>query len=147
MLMGEYRHNIDDKKRLVIPSKFRSELGDEFILTRGLDKCLFVYSKAEWNKIVDKLKSLPFTHKDARNFTRFFLSGATVCEIDQSGRISITSPLIEYADITKECVIIGANDRLEIWSKESWDTFMADNIDNFSDIAENLFTSGDYNAL
>ena len=147
MLMGEYRHNIDDKKRLVIPSKFRSELGENFILTRGLDKCLFVYSKAEWNKIVDKLKSLPFTQKDARNFTRFFLSGATVCEIDQSGRISITSPLIEYADITKECVIIGANDRLEIWSKESWDTFMADNIDNFSDIAENLFTSGDYNAL
>ena len=147
MLMGEYRHNIDDKKRLVIPSKFRSELGNEFILTRGLDKCLFIYSKHEWNKIVDKLKSLPFTQRDARNFTRFFLSGATVCEIDQSGRISITSPLIEYADITKECVIIGANDRLEIWSKESWETFMADNIDNFSDIAENLFTSGDYNAL
>ena len=147
MLMGEYRHNIDDKKRLVIPSKFRSELGNEFILTRGLDKCLFVYSKHEWNKIVDKLKSLPFTQKDARNFTRFFLSGATVCEIDQAGRISITSPLIEYADITKECVIIGANDRLEIWSKESWETFMTDNIDNFSDIAENLFTSGDYNAL
>ena len=147
MLMGEYRHNIDDKKRLVIPSKFRSELGNEFILTRGLDKCLFIYSKHEWNKIVDKLKSLPFTQKDARNFTRFFLSGATVCEIDQSGRISITSPLIEYADITKECVIIGANDRLEIWSKESWESFMTDNIDNFSDIAENLFTSGDYNAL
>lgn len=147
MLMGEYRHNIDDKKRLVIPSKFRSELGNEFILTRGLDKCLFIYSKHEWNKIVDKLKGLPFTQKDARNFTRFFLSGATVCEIDQSGRISITSPLIEYADITKECVIIGANDRLEIWSKESWETFMNDNIDNFSDIAENLFTSGDYNAL
>ncbi len=147
MLMGEYRHNIDDKKRLVIPSKFRSELGNEFILTRGLDKCLFIYSKHEWNKIVDKLKSLPFTQRDARNFTRFFLSGATVCEIDQSGRISITSPLIEYADITKECVIIGANDRLEIWSKESWETFMTDNIDNFSDIAENLFTSGDYNAL
>jgi len=147
MLMGEYRHNIDDKKRLVIPSKFRSELGNEFILTRGLDKCLFIYSKHEWNKIVDKLKNLPFTQKDARNFTRFFLSGATVCEIDQTGRISITSPLIEYADITKECVIIGANDRLEVWSKESWETFMADNIDNFSDIAENLFTSGDYNAL
>ena len=94
MLMGEYRHNIDDKKRLVIPSKFRSELGDEVVLKRCLDKCLFIYSKAEWNKIVDKLKNLPFTRKDARNFTRFFLSGATVCEIDQTGRISITSPLI-----------------------------------------------------
>ena len=147
MLMGEYRHNIDEKKRLVIPSKFRSELGDEFILTRGLDGCLFVYSNEEWNKIVDKLKNLPFTQKDARFFTRFFLSGATVCEIDQAGRISITSPLIEHAGITKECVVIGANDHIEIWSKESWDKFMNDNIDNFSDIAENLFTTGDYNAL
>jgi MraZ protein len=147
MLMGEYRHNVDEKKRLVIPSKFRSELGDKFILTRGLDKCLFIYSEEEWNKINDKLKALPFTQKDARNFNRFFLSGATVCEIDQAGRISITSPLVEYAGITKECVIIGVGDRLEIWSKESWESFMSDNIDNFSDIAENLFTSGDYNAL
>ena len=147
MLMGEYRHNIDEKKRLVIPSKFRSELGVEFIITRGIDKCLFVYPKNEWNKIVEKLKTLPFTQKDARNFSRLLLSGATVCEIDQTGRVSITSPLIEYADITKECVIIGVNDRLEIWSKESWDKFMNDNMDNFSDIAENLFTTGDYNAL
>ena len=147
MLMGEYRHNIDDKKRLVIPSKFRSELGDEFVLTRGLENCLFIFSKEEWNKTTNRLKSLPFTRKAARNFTRFLLSGATVCEIDQAGRISITSPLIEYADITKECVIIGANDHLEVWAKESWDQFMDDNIDNFSDIAENLFTPGDYNAL
>ena len=147
MLMGEYRHNIDEKKRLVIPSKFRSELGVEFIITRGIDRCLFVYPKNEWNKIVEKLKTLPFTQKDARNFSRLLLSGATVCEIDQTGRVSITSPLIEYADITKECVIIGVNDRLEIWSKESWDKFMNDNMDNFSDIAENLFTTGDYNAL
>jgi MraZ protein len=147
MLMGEYHHNIDEKKRLVMPSKFRSELGEQFILTRGLDKCLFVYSMDDWNKLVEKLKTLPFTHKDARNFTRFLLSGATVCELDQAGRVSITSPLIEYAGLTKECVIIGANDRLEIWSEDSWNKFMEDNIDNLSDIAENLFTSGDYNAL
>src|SRR5574344_6975 len=147
MLMGEYHHNIDEKKRFVMPSKFRSELVDQFILTRGLDKCLFVYSMDDWNKLVEKLKPLPFTHKDARNFTRFLLSGATVCELDQAGRVSITSPLIEYAGLTKECVIIGANDRLEIWSEDSWNKFMEDNIDNLSDIAENLFTSGDYNAL
>jgi MraZ protein len=147
MLIGEYHHNIDDKNRLVIPSKFRADIGSKFILTRGLDKCLFIYSLEEWNSIVAELKKLPFTHKDSRYFTRFFLSGAIECELDNAGRVCITSPLIEYADITKECVIIGANDRLEIWSKESWDTFMADNIDNFSDIAENLFTSGDYNAL
>ena len=147
MLMGEYRHNLDEKKRLVIPSKFRSELGEEFIITRGLDKCLFVYPKDEWNKIISKLKTLPFTQHDARNFIRLLLSGATVCEIDQTGRISITSPLVEYAGITKECVIIGVSDRLEIWAKESWDNFMNDNMDNFSEIAENLFKSGDYDAL
>lgn len=147
MLMGEYHHNIDEKNRLVIPMKFRNELGEKFIITRGLDKCLFVYSIEEWNKIASKLKTLPFTQRDARNFTRFFLSGATDCELDRSGRVSITSPLIEYADISKECVIIGANDRLEIWSKESWDSFMNDNVDQLSDIAENLFTMGDFNAL
>jgi MraZ protein len=147
MLMGEFHHNIDEKNRLVIPSKFRSELGEEFIVTRGLDKCLFVYSMKEWNKLVNKLNTLPFTQKNARNFTRFFLSGAINAEFDRSGRISITSPLIEYADITKECVIIGASDRIEIWSKESWDNFLKENEDSFSDIAENLFSSGDYNAL
>lgn len=147
MLMGEFHHNIDEKNRLVIPSKFRSELGEQFIITRGLDKCLFIYSMNEWNKLVSKLNTLPFTQKNARNFTRFFLSGAINAEFDRSGRVSITSPLIEYADINKECVIIGASDRLEIWSKESWDKFLSDNEENFSDIAENLFTTGDYNAL
>lgn len=147
MLMGEFHHNIDEKNRLVIPSKFRSELGEKFIVTRGLDKCLFVYPFEEWTKITNKLKTLPFTQRDARNFTRFLLSGAIDAELDKSGRVSITSPLIEYADITKECVIIGANDRIEIWAKESWDNFMEVNEENFSDIAENLFTTGDFNAL
>lgn len=147
MLMGEYRHNIDEKNRLVIPSKFRSDLGDTFIVTRGLDGCLFVYSKEEWSNIVDKLKSLPFTSHDARFFTRFFLSGAIEAELDKSGRVSITSPLIEYAGITKECVIIGANDRLEIWAMEKWNNFLNDNSGTFENIAENLFATGDYNAL
>ncbi|NLL01529.1 MAG: division/cell wall cluster transcriptional repressor MraZ [Mollicutes bacterium] len=147
MLMGEYHHNIDDKGRLIIPSKFRYELGEKFIVTRGLDKCLFVYSNTEWDKIVSKLKSLPFTNKDARNFTRFFLSGAAECEFDRQGRINITSPLVSYADLTKECVIIGANDRLEIWSKESWDEFLSKNEDSLADIAENLFASGPYETL
>ena len=147
MLIGEYHHNIDDKNRLVIPSKFRTDIGKKFILTRGLDKCLFIYSLDEWNSIVAELKKLPFTHKDSRNFTRFFLSGAIECELDNAGRVCITSPLIEYADITKECVIIGANDRLEVWSKESWDKFLNDNSTEFENIAENLFNEGGYNAL
>ena len=147
MLMGEFHHNIDEKNRLVIPSKFRSELGEQFIITRGLDKCLFIYSMSEWNKLVSKLNTLPFTQKNARNFTRFFLSGAINAEFDRSGRVSITSPLIEYAGITKECVIIGANDHIEIWSKERWEKFLTENEENLSDIAENLFTTGDFNAL
>ncbi len=147
MLMGEFHHNIDDKGRLIIPSKFRYELGEKFIVTRGLEKCLFVYSLEDWDKIIKRLKSLPFTNKDARNFTRFFLSGAAECEFDRQGRINITSPLVSYADLTKECVIIGANDRLEIWSENTWNKFFDENEDKLSDIAENLFKPDDYEAL
>ena len=147
MLMGEYHHNIDEKGRLIIPSKFRNDLGEKFIITRGLDKCLFVYSEEEWNKLIAKLKTLPFTNKDARNFTRFFLSGATVNEFDRQGRINISSSLVSYANLTKECVIIGANDRLEIWSEDLWDNFIESNEDNLSDIAENLFKGGLYETL
>ena len=143
MYMGEYHHNIDDKGRLIIPAKFRSELGEKFIITRGLEKCLYVYSESEWNTIVAKLKTLPFTKKDARIFTRSFFSGATECEFDRQGRINITSPLVSYAGITKECVVIGANDRLEIWSEEGWNNFFLENSENIEDIAENLFNGGD----
>lgn len=139
MFIGEYHHSIDDKGRLIIPSKFRDELGEKFIVTRGIENCLFVYSEESWTKIVDKLESLPFTKKDARQFIRFFLSGATIAEFDKQGRINITSPLISYANINKECVIIGTGDRLEIWSEESWNDFFTSAKDNMSDIAENLF--------
>ncbi len=145
MFIGEYHHNIDEKGRLIVPSKFRSELGEQFIITRGLDKCIFIYSMNEWNNIINKLKSLSFTKKDARNFMRFFLSGATVCEFDKQGRISITSPLVHYANLNHECVIIGVNERLEIWSKESFDDFMKTNEEEFSVISEHLF-DGDNNA-
>ena len=114
MFMGEYHHNIDEKRRLIIPASFRSELGSKFVIARGLEKCLYVYSYDEWNRIVEKLKTLPFTKKDTRTFMRYFFSGATECEFDSTGRINIASLLAEYADITKECVIIGANDRIEI---------------------------------
>ena len=139
MLIGEYRHNIDDKGRLIIPSKFRGELGPEFILTRGLDGCLFVYSMDKWNNIISKLEKLPFTKKDARTFMRFFLSSATVCCLDKQGRININISLINYAKIQKECTIIGVNDRLEIWASEKLDDILNSNIDNFSEIAEGLF--------
>ena len=141
MFMGEYHHSLDEKGRIIIPSKFREELGESFVITRGLENCLFVYAMQEWNKIVEKLKKLPFTKKDARNFNRFFLSGATVVELDKQGRINISSPLTNYANLEKECVVIGVNDRIEIWSKDKWENFFDENSENLSDIAENLFTS------
>lgn len=143
MLMGEYHHNIDDKGRLVIPNKFREELGDTFVIARGIEKCLYVYSNHEWEKLVAKLNTLPFTKKDARTFTRTFFSGATVCEFDKNGRINITSPLVSYAGLTKECVIIGVNDRLEIWDENLFADFLNDNSKQLDLIAENLFEVSD----
>jgi len=140
MFMGEYHYSIDEKGRLTIPAKLRYELGENFIVTRGLDGCLFVYPKNEWENIIQKYKELPNT-KDARNFMRFFLSGATVCEFDKQGRINISAPLTKYAELKKDCVIIGVNDRLEVWSKERWESFIDTNEDSLSDIAEKLFSS------
>lgn len=141
MLMGEFHHNLDDKNRLIIPSKFRYELGSKFIVTRGIEKCLFVYPVDEWNKIIEKLNTLPFTNKDARTFMRMFLSGATECELDNNGRVQITGPLMNYASLSKECVVIGVGDRLEIWDQDMFNNFFNDNIENFSDVAENLFSA------
>lgn len=139
MLIGEYHHSIDEKGRIIIPSKFRDELGEKFIVTRGLENCLFVYPLSSWQKIVSKLESLPFTKRDAREFNRFFLSGATEVEFDKQGRINIPSPLVSYAKMEKESVIIGVGDRLEIWSQAGWDNFFQEAGDKLSDIAENLF--------
>ena len=139
MFIGEYHHTIDEKGRIIIPAKFREELGKEFIITRGIENCLFVYSKENWAQITNKLNSLPFTKKDARTFNRFFMSGATDVELDKQGRVNISKPLIDYANLLKDCVIIGTGDRLEVWSQESWESFFDSTKDSMSDIAENLF--------
>lgn len=143
MFMGEYHHSVDEKGRLIIPSKFREILGEKFVITRGIENCIFVYAEEDFQKIVKKLETLPFTKKDARQFTRFFLSGASEAEFDKQGRIHINAPLTSYANLKKECVIIGSGDRLEIWSKEDWDSFFDTAKDNMSDIAENLFDGVD----
>ena len=143
MFMGEYHHTIDDKGRLTIPAKIRYELGSNFVVTRGLDGCLFVYSLVEWERIVAKLKKLPFTKKDARTFTRFFLASATVCQFDKQGRINLVNSLIEYAELKKECAIIGVNDRLEIWALDKFNNLMNENFEKLDDISENLF-DGDF---
>ena len=146
MLMGEYHHNIDEKSRLIIPAKFRSELGERFVITKGLDKCLFVYSETEWNKLMQKVSSLQFTKKNVRAFERTFIGGASLIEFDKQGRINITSPLVHYANIKKECVIIGVSERLEIWSKEEFESYMKDNEDNLEQITENIFDCDIYEA-
>lgn len=145
MFMGEYHHNIDEKGRIVVPGKFRED-NTKLIVTRGLEKCLYLYTESEWDKIVEKLNKLPFTKKDARTFMRSFFAGATACEFDRTGRINITSPLVSYAGLTKECVIIGVNDRIEIWDETLYNAFLNDNASKLEEIAENLF-EGSYETL
>jgi MraZ protein len=136
--MGEYHHNIDDKGRMIVPAKFRDELGSTFVVTRGMDKCLFVYPEKEWQQLEQKLKTLPFTKKDARAFTRFFFSGATECELDKQGRVNIASTLRSFAMLEKECVVIGVSNRVEIWSKDVWEDYFAESEDSFAEIAEGI---------
>jgi MraZ protein len=138
MFMGEYHHSIDMKGRMIVPSKFRDELGEMFIITRGLDQCLFGYPLSEWALIEEKLKGLPLTKKDARAFTRFFFSGATESELDKQGRINIPTPLLQYAKLEKECVVLGVSNRIEIWSKQIWEDYFSQSEDSFAEIAENM---------
>ncbi|MFJ5963504.1 cell division/cell wall cluster transcriptional repressor MraZ [Bacillus pumilus] len=138
MFMGEYQHTIDTKGRMIIPAKFRDGLGEQFVLTRGLDQCLFGYPMSEWKLIEEKLKALPLTKKDARAFTRFFFSGAVECELDKQGRINIASNLLQYAKLEKECVVIGVSNRIELWSKSIWEQYTEEQEDSFAEIAENM---------
>ncbi|PYI54583.1 division/cell wall cluster transcriptional repressor MraZ [Paenibacillus flagellatus] len=138
MFMGEYQHSIDDKGRMIVPAKFREALGAQFIVTRGLDNCLFVYPKEEWAVLEQKLKSLPLMKADARAFTRFFFSGATECELDKQGRINIPNTLCEYAKLDKDCVVLGVSNRVEIWSKQVWENYFQQSEESFNEIAEKL---------
>ena len=120
MLIGEYEHSLDAKGRLIMPAKLRDDIGEKFIITKGLDGCLFAFSLEEWKNFEQKLRSLPISNKDARAFSRFFFAGAIDCEIDKQGRFLITSNLREFAKLEKEIVIVGMDSRIEIWSKEKW---------------------------
>lgn len=137
MFMGEYNHTIDAKGRLIIPSKFRESLGDDFVVTKGLDGCLFVYPNSEWSAFEEKLRTLPLTNKDARKFSRFFLAGAATCEVDKQGRILVPAVLRDFAELEKEVVLVGVLSRIEIWSKSKWED-ANDAYDNMDDIAEHM---------
>ncbi|WP_342389011.1 division/cell wall cluster transcriptional repressor MraZ [Salinicoccus bachuensis] len=138
MFMGEFKHQLDAKGRLIVPSKFRDALNGQFIITRGLDQCLFGYTLEEWAQIENRMSSLPLTKKDARKFMRMFFSGATEVEVDKQGRINIPTNLREYADLTKECTVIGVSHRIEIWSTEKWESFYEESESHYEDIAEEL---------
>ena len=121
MFMGEYNHTVDAKGRLIVPSKFREQLGDEFVITKGLDNCLFVYDNSEWTALEEKLRALPITNTAGRKFSRFLLGSAATCEVDKQGRILIPAALKEFAALQKDVVLIGVGNRAEIWSKERYD--------------------------
>ncbi len=140
MLMGEFEHTLDTKGRISMPAKLRKDMGETFILTKGLDGCLFAFSSEEWLNFESKLKSLPLSDKNARNFVRFFLAGATECEIDKQGRFLIPQNLRQAGSLEKEAVIIGVGTRLEIWDKSTWQA--KDEEISADEIAENMTMLG-----
>lgn len=129
MFLGEYQHSLDTKGRLIVPAKFRDGLGESFVVTKGLDSCLFAYPKREWEIFEDKLKQLPLTNPGARKFVRFFFAGAIECDLDNQGRIMIPQNLREYASLKKDIVSIGVNNRVEIWNRDGWSEYNDE--DNF----------------
>lgn len=142
MFIGEYQHSLDEKNRLSIPVKFRAELAAGCVVTRGLDRCLWVYPKSDWQEFAEKLAELPITQKNARSFARLMLAGATDAEIDKNGRIILPKYLIEYAVIKNKVAVNGVYNRIEIWPQESWNKFKKEMEDNSDEIAEQLSEIG-----
>jgi len=142
VFIGEYEHSVDAKGRLIMPAKLKGDIGEKFVVTKGLDGCLFAYSLDEWSNFEEKLKALPLTNKNARDFVRFFLSGAIECEIDKQGRFLISSNLRSYAILEKEVVIIGVGTRIEIWNREKWKDYSSDDNISADEIAENMTMLG-----
>jgi MraZ protein len=144
MLIGEYKHNLDPKKRLAIPAKLRKEIGEKMVVTRGLDQCLFIYPLFEWEKEAERLSSLPIGAADKRNFARLSFSGATDVELDALGRILIPDYLKEFAGLKEKVVIVGVYRRLEIWDEEKWKEYK-DRMEKQTDaLAEKLGEQGAY---
>lgn len=142
MFYGEYQHTVDPKGRVIVPSKFREGLGEKFIVTKGLDNCLFAYSADEWSNLETKLRSLPFTDKDVRAFVRFFFAGACECEVDKQGRILLPQNLREHAALEKDIYVIGVSTRVEIWDKSKWESYSGDDNVSADAIAEKMAMLG-----
>ncbi len=139
MFMGEFNHTIDIKGRIIVPAKFRESLGDEFVVTQGLDGCLFVYPNEEWEAFIAQLKTLP-GNKEARQLQRYFLAGAATCEVDKQGRILLPQKLRDQAALDKDVVFVGVLNKIEIWARERWESNNC--YDNMDDVAENMSQFG-----
>jgi MraZ protein len=140
--MGEYQHSLDEKSRLIIPARFRDDLGEKFVLTRGLDRSLFLYPLSEWKTIEEKMKTLSTTQADARAFVRLFFSGAVECEPDKQGRISIPPHLREHAGIQRDLYILGVSTRIEIWAREVWEEYAKKAEESYETLAEKIIGIG-----
>lgn len=125
MLIGEYKHSLDEKRRMALPAKFRKSLGKKIIITRGLDSCLFIFSQVEWRSVVEKFNQLSMGQADSRAFARYFFAGASELEVDQLGRVLVPAELALHAGLTSKVVLIGVNDRCEVWNETSWSTYRA----------------------
>ncbi|HEY8552515.1 MAG TPA: division/cell wall cluster transcriptional repressor MraZ [Thermaerobacter sp.] len=142
MLIGEYRHAVDDKGRLFVPARLRDELGEPLVVTRGLDQCLFVFPPGEWQSLEAKLRALPLAQSSARAFVRLLLSGASECVPDKQGRILLPQALREYAGIDREAVLIGVGNRVEIWAAERWTRYVEEASEAYAQIAEQIVDLG-----
>lgn len=138
MFMGEFAHNIDRKGRLIMPAKFREDLGETVVVNRGLDGCLYVYTLDQWQIVYEKLSMLPTTKKDARKYQRLMLSKASECDLDGQGRILIPTNLVSLAELEKECMIVGVANHIEIWAKHKWERMEEEEEGSFEEIAESL---------
>ena len=146
MFLGQHEHSLDKKGRIIMPSRFRDDLGDPFVITFGLDKCLFVYSMEEWEKLADNLQGLPFGKKDTRAFKRTLASRALVSHFDQQGRVVISKYLRDYAEIDKNVMIIGVFERIEIWDLDKWKGYAEETEHSYEDIAERIYEKEEHDS-
>lgn len=142
MLLGEYEHSIDTKGRIAMPAKLREGLGGKFIITKGLDGCLFVYAMDEWQRVEQKLASLPMSRKTARDFTRFLFGGACEGECDKQGRVLLPANLRRYAGLERDAVIVGVGSRAEIWDAAKWQQYNEESAEDVNELAEQLADLG-----
>ncbi len=142
MFLGEFQHSLDAKGRIILPVKFRDALADGLVVTKGMEKCLFIFSRSEWPHLQDKVQSLPLAKRDARQFSRFFFGGATEEELDKQGRVLIPEHLRQYAELNRDVVIVGVSNRLEVWNKENWEAYVKEAESSYVEIAEELTDLG-----